>query len=151
MAAWLPVLKAALPYVSNIVAAALPVFTARRGQDATDDMVSRQINELQEAVTGNVETVKSLAAQLEQALSAIATGETEQTQRLATLQEALARCESMAALAQAQVTRLESETAARQSRIDQFERRLGNNQRREATIAAAAVIALIVAVIALLR
>jgi hypothetical protein len=151
MAAWLPVLKAALPYVSNIVAAALPVFTARRGQDATDDVVSRQINELQEAVTGNAETVKGLAAQLEQALTAIATGETEQAQRLAALQETLARCESMAALAQAQVTRLEGEAAARQTRIDQFERHLGNSQRREAIIAAAAVIALIVAVIALLR
>lgn len=150
MAAWLPVLKAALPYVSNIVAAALPVFTSRRGQDATGDLIGRQIAELQEAVTGNAETVKGLAAQLEQTLSAIATGETDQTQRLTTLQEALARCESSANLAQAQVTRLESVAAALQARVDAFEQQGESGRRRDTTVATIAVVALIVAALALL-
>ncbi|MDO9227630.1 MAG: hypothetical protein Q8M09_10050 [Pseudomonadota bacterium] len=150
MAAWLPVLKAALPYVSNIVAAALPVFTSRRGQDATGDLVGRQIAELQAAVTSNAETMKGLAAQLEQTLSAIATGETDQTQRLATLQEALARCDSTANLAQAQVTRLESVAAALQARVDGFEQLGEGTRRRDTTVATIAVVALIVAVLALL-
>lgn len=150
MAAWLPVLKAALPYVSNIVAAALPVFTSRRGQDAAGDLVGRQIAELQEAVTGNAETVKGLAAQLEQTLSAIAAGETELAQRLATLQEALARCESSANLAQAQVTRLESVATALQARVEGFEQQGEGARRRETTIATIAVAALITAALALL-
>ncbi|MBU1666372.1 MAG: hypothetical protein KKG92_13375, partial [Gammaproteobacteria bacterium] len=150
MAAWLPVLKAALPYVSNIVAAALPVFTSRRGQDATGDLIGRQIAELQDAVTSNAETVKGLAAQLEQALSAIATGETDLAQRLTTLQEALARCESSANLAQAQVTRAESVAAALQARVDGFEKQSDGTRRRETTLATIAVVALIVAFIALL-
>lgn len=150
MAAWLPVLKAALPYVSNIVAAALPVFTSRRGQDGTGDLVGRQIAELQAAVTSNAETVKGLAAQLEQTLSAIAAGETDLAQRLATLQEALARCDSTANLAQAQVTRLESVAAALQSRVDGFEQLGEGTRRRDTTVATIAVVALIVAVLALL-
>lgn len=150
MAAWLPVLKAALPYVGNIVAAALPVFTSRRGQDATGELIGRQIAELQEAVTGNAETVKGLAAQLEQTLSAIASGETEQAQRLTALQEALARCESGANLAQAQVTRVEGVVAALQARLDGLEQRSDGTRRRETTLATIAVVALIVAFISLL-
>lgn len=149
MAAWLPVLKAALPYVSNIVAAALPVFTARRGQDTPDDVVPRQISELQEAVTRNAETVKGLAAQLEQTLSAIAAGETEQAQQLATLREAITRCESTANLAQAQVTRLESGLAALREQIGQYDRQTGGTRQREVAITAIAALALLVAVIAL--
>ncbi len=151
MAAWLPVLKAALPYVSNIVAAALPVFTARRSQESTaGDLVAQQIAELQEAVTGNAETVKGLAAQLEQALSAIASGEAEQIQRLARLQDTLGQCESTATLAQAQVTRLEAALAAMSERIDHVERHGGGTRQRETMIATIAVLALIVAVTALL-
>jgi chromosome segregation ATPase len=152
MAAWLPVLKAALPYVSNIVAAAVPVFTARRSQEpAAGDLVAQQIAELQEAVTGNAETVKGLAAQLEQALSAIANGEAEQAQQLANLRETLSRCESTASLAQAQVTRLESTLAALRERVEQFDQHTGGTRRREKMIAMIAVIALIVAFAALLR
>ncbi len=151
MPAWLPVLKAALPYVGNIVAAALPVFTARRGQDATGDLVARQITELQEAVTGNAETVKGLAARLEQALSAIAAGETDLAQRLAALHDALARCESATALAREQATRVESVAAALQARVDEMERRENGAWRREATVTGIALLALIVAILALLR
>jgi len=75
MAAWLPVLKAALPYIGNIVAAAVPVFTRRKEQDASAELVSRQIAELQEAVTGNVEAVKGLAAQVERTITALDAGE----------------------------------------------------------------------------
>ena len=151
MPAWLPVLKAALPYVSNIVAAAVPVFTNRKGQNGSAELVSRQIAELQEAVTGNAEAVKGLAAQVEKTITALDAGEADLAQRLATLQEALARCESMATLAQAQVTRLEGVTAALQARADRFEPRLAGTRRREVAVSATALLALVVALIALLR
>jgi len=151
MPAWLPVLKAALPYVSNIVAAALPVFTARREEDASGELISRQIAELQEAVTGNAETVKGLAAQVEKTITALDAGEADLAQRLANLQDALARCESMATLAQAQVTRLEGTLAAMQERLDGFEHQGTGTRGREAAIAGIAVLAMIVALFALLR
>jgi len=149
--AWLPVLKAALPYVGNIVAAAVPVFTARHGQDASAELVSRQIAELQEAVTGNAKAVKGLAAQVEQSITALDASEASLAQRLTTLQDALARCESAAALAQAQAARQESVAAAMHARVDGFEQQLAGIRRREIAVALAAMLALIVAGIALLR
>lgn len=151
MAAWLPVLKAALPYVSNIVAAALPVFTARRGPDASAELVSRQIAELQDAVTHNAETVKGLAAQVEKTITALDGGEAELVRRLAALQETIARCESTANLVQAQFTRQEGVATSMQVQVDKLERQIEAARRRERLITAAAVLALIVAVFALLR
>ena len=151
MPAWLPVLKAALPYVSNIVAAAVPVFTARREQDASGELTARQIAELQAAVTGNAETVKGLAAQVEKTITALDAGEADLAQRLAALQDALARCESTATLAQAQVTRLEGVAAALQERVEGFEQQGTGTRGREAAIAGIAVLAMIVALFALLR
>jgi hypothetical protein len=151
MAAWLPVLKAALPYVSNIVAAALPVFTARRGPDASAELVSRQIAELQDAVTQNAEAVKGLAAQVEKTITALDGGEAELARRLAALQETVARCESAANLVQAQATRQEGMAASMQLQVDELERQFEAARRRELAIAAATALALIIAVIALLR
>lgn len=151
MAAWLPVLKAALPYVSNIVAAALPVFTARRGPDASAELVSRQIAELQDAVTQNAEAVKGLAAQVEKTITALDGGEAELTRRLATLQETVARCESAANLVQAQASRQEGVAASMQIQVDELDRKIEAARRRELAITAATALALIIAVIALLR
>ncbi len=165
MAAWLPILKAALPYVGNIVAAALPVFTRR--QEASAELVSRQIAELQEAVTGNAEAVKVLAAQVEKTLTALAAGESELAQRirqelsqqlsqhispqLASLNAALDRCENTANLAQAQASRLDGVAAALQQRSASFEQDRGASRHRELVIAAIALFALLLAVIALVR
>ena len=150
MAAWLPVLKAALPYVSNIVAAALPVFTARRGPDASAELVSRQIAELQDAVTHNAEAVKGLAAQVEKTITALDGGEAELARRLAALQETLGRCESAANLVQAQATRQEGVAASMQIQVDELERQVEAARRRELAITAVAALALLVAVTALL-
>jgi len=151
MAAWLPVLKAALPYIGNIVAAAVPVFTRRKEQDASAELVSRQIAELQEAVTGNVEAVKGLAAQVERTITALDAGEADLAQRLAALQDALAGCESTTTLAQVQSVRQESAVAALQARTDVLEQQIAGARRREIAITAIGVFALIVAFIALLR
>jgi|GEM_PF-1090791 len=159
MAAWLPVLKIALPYVSNIVAAAIPAFTRRKTGEAPEELVTRQIAELQEAVTGNAETVRVLAAQVEKTLKALETGETEAAQRLsqqlAGIHDGVARAEGIANQAQAQITRLDGVTAALQMRIGELElqhqRQDGVERRREYFATGLAALAVLLAVIALLR
>lgn len=165
--AWLPVLKAALPYVSNIVAAAIPAFTQRKEQDPSNELVTQQIAELQSAVTSNAEAVKTLAAQVEKTLTAFDAGGTEMAQRLsdqlsqhlsqqlASLHDNVAHCENTATLAQAQVTRLDAVSAALQMRMEetelQFEKLRAQTLHREKRIAGALLLALLLAVIALLR
>ena len=74
MAVWLPVLKATLPYLTQIVAAAIPAFTSKTATGKPDEVVPRQIAELQTAVTHNAESVKALATQLKGALEGIDAG-----------------------------------------------------------------------------
>lgn len=63
MAAFLPVLKIALPYISQIVTATVPMFTSRPANGKSDEVVAKQITELQTAVTRNAEAVKVMATQ----------------------------------------------------------------------------------------
>ena len=78
MAAWLPVVKVALPYITQIVTAALPVFTSK-SEDADrkalnadrEALIARQIKELQEAATQNTGYVKELATQLKSTLEGL--------------------------------------------------------------------------------
>ena len=74
MAAWLPALKALLPYATQIVSAAIPAFTKRQDKGRTDDLVPEQIQELQSAVTHNAQSLKVLASQLQQVITGIDTG-----------------------------------------------------------------------------
>lgn len=71
MAVWLPLLKASLPYITQIVGAAIPAFTSRPDHGPADAVVHQQIAELQQAVTGNAEAVKSLAARLKETIEGI--------------------------------------------------------------------------------
>src|SRR4029078_7179710 len=66
MAAWLPLIKAALPYVTQIVPAAFPTFTSKPAANRSDDVIAKQISELQNAATHNAESIKGLAQQLKQ-------------------------------------------------------------------------------------
>ena len=163
MAVWLPVLKAALPYVSSIVAAAIPAFTSRKGQEASSDLVAQQITELQAAVTHNAEAVKTLAAQFEKTLTALQTSESEMSERLTQqlghqlkhLNESLARCEGMANQAHAQVTRLDGVSAALLMRIEELELqtklRSGKPRRLDVLVAGIALVAMLLAIVSLLR
>jgi hypothetical protein len=74
MAAWLPALKAILPYVSQVVTVALPVFTKIADKSRAADVIPNQIQELQAAVTHNAESVKVLADQLQKAITSIEAG-----------------------------------------------------------------------------
>jgi len=74
MALWLPVLKASLPYITQIVTAAIPAFTRKSSGEMSDDLVARQISELQSAATSNAESVKGLATQLKETIETIDAG-----------------------------------------------------------------------------
>ena len=72
MAAWLPALKALLPYATQIVTAAIPAFTRKSG--TAQDVIPEQIQELQGAVIHNAESVKILATQMQQVITGIDSG-----------------------------------------------------------------------------
>ena len=71
MAAFLPALKIALPYITQIVTATLPMFTSRPANAKSDEVVPQQIRELQAAVTHNAESVKGLATQWKDTMEGI--------------------------------------------------------------------------------
>jgi hypothetical protein len=74
MAAWLPALKAILPYVSQVVSVALPVFTKMADKNKSADVIPDQIQELQSAVIHNAESLKVLADQLQKTITSIEAG-----------------------------------------------------------------------------
>jgi hypothetical protein len=78
MAAWFgPAVKAILPYVSSIVAAAMPVFTLRKSDEAAAaqaQLLQKQIAELQSAVSQNAAHIKALAEQLQKTVAALEQG-----------------------------------------------------------------------------
>lgn len=78
MAAWLiPAVKAILPFVSEIVSAALPVFTTRKTEAPAQDpggVLQQQISELQSAASQNALHVKELAEQLQKTVAALEAG-----------------------------------------------------------------------------
>lgn len=68
MAPWLPAVKAVLPYVAQVVTAAIPAFTQRGDKSGTDDLTRQQISELQHAALQNAESIKTLATQMQQVI-----------------------------------------------------------------------------------
>ena len=78
MAAWLlPAVKVILPYLSSIVAAATPVFTTRKSDEATAaqaHLLQQQIAELQSAASQNAVLIKELAEQLQKTVAALEQG-----------------------------------------------------------------------------
>jgi hypothetical protein len=68
---WLiPALKAVLPHVGDIVAAAKPVFT-KKAPEAAPLSENQQIAELQAAASQNAEHIRELAAQLQSTVNAL--------------------------------------------------------------------------------
>lgn len=71
MPAWLPLLKTTLPYVTQIVATAIPAFTSKTDASKVDPVVTRQIEELQIAATRNAESIHTLAENFERTVLGI--------------------------------------------------------------------------------
>ena len=77
MAWFVPAVKAILPYVSSIVAAAMPVFTTRKSDEAAAaqaQLLQQQIAELQSAASKNALHIKELAEQLQKTVAALEQG-----------------------------------------------------------------------------
>jgi hypothetical protein len=75
MAAWLiPALKAVLPHIGTIIAAASPVFTRKSADAANQALQQQQITELQSAASQNAKHIKELAAQLQSTVAALEQG-----------------------------------------------------------------------------
>lgn len=89
--AWLSAVTVVLPYLTQIVAAAIPAFTKKADKTGAEDITRNQISELQNAVTHNAEALKILATQLQQVINDIDSGstkiekETQAVKRLAIL------------------------------------------------------------------
>lgn len=71
MAAWIPILKASLPYLTQIVATTIPAFTAKPDASKADPVTAKQIAELQKAATHNAETIRVLAEKLQQTIEGV--------------------------------------------------------------------------------
>ncbi len=74
MVAWLPALKVSLPYITQIVTAAIPMFTSKPKNADSAALVPQQIEELQVAVVENAENVKGLATQMQNNLESLSSG-----------------------------------------------------------------------------
>jgi hypothetical protein len=78
MYTWLlPAVKAILPYVGDIVNAALPVFKSRKideGAPTQEALLQKQINELQDVASLNATHIKDLAEQLKQVVITLEQG-----------------------------------------------------------------------------
>ena len=78
MYTWLlPAVKAILPYVGDIVNAALPVFKSRKideGAATQEALLQKQINELQDVASLNAVHIKDLAEQLKQVVITLEQG-----------------------------------------------------------------------------
>jgi hypothetical protein len=87
MPAWLiPALKAVLPHVDKIIAAAKPVFTTKEGDaghDAAPMLLQQQISELQTAALRNAENTRDLAGHLESTVRALELAAADANTRLA--------------------------------------------------------------------
>jgi hypothetical protein len=77
MPSWfIPVLKAVLPHIGNIISAATPVFT-KKSTDAVANqaiLLQQQVTELQTAASENDVHIKELAAQIQKSVAALEEG-----------------------------------------------------------------------------
>ncbi len=71
--AWLPVLKASLPYITQVVSVAIPAFTSKPESSKADPVVAKQIEELQLAATNNAESIRGLAEKLQETIEGLET------------------------------------------------------------------------------
>ena len=68
---FLPIIKAVAPYIAQVATAAIPAFTSKPESAKTDQVVVKQIQELQEAATQNAQSIHILAEKLKQAIQSI--------------------------------------------------------------------------------
>lgn len=84
MAAWIPLIKTALPYVVQVLSIAIPAFTSK-ADNKNSEVIPEQIAELQAAATQNAESVKILAEQLKGTIEGIDSAAIKLQQELVSL------------------------------------------------------------------
>lgn len=67
----LTILKAAAPYIAQVATATIPAFTSKSDAEKEDQVVAKQIEELQEAATQNAQSVHLLAEKLQQTIESL--------------------------------------------------------------------------------
>ena len=68
---FLPIIKAVAPYIAQVATAAIPAFTSKPEVVKTDQVVAKQIQELQAAATQNAQSIHMLAEKLQQAIQSL--------------------------------------------------------------------------------
>ena len=68
---FLPIIKAVAPYIAQIATAAIPAFTSKPSAAKTDQVVAKQILELQEAAIQNAQSIHVLAEKLQEAIQSL--------------------------------------------------------------------------------
>jgi len=68
---FLSIIKAVAPYIAQVATAAIPAFTSKPEAAKSDQVVAKQIQELQEAATQNAQSIHILAEKLQQAIQSI--------------------------------------------------------------------------------
>jgi hypothetical protein len=82
MAAWLPIVKTAIPVIAQVVGIAAPMLTKKPGSVDRDALTAQQIEELQSAATQNAESVKALATQVQTTFEGLESAASDLQQRL---------------------------------------------------------------------
>jgi len=88
-AQFLPIIKVIAPYIAQIATAAIPAFTSKKeapksDEIKTDQIVTKQIEELQDAASKNANSVKVLAENLQQAINNIDIAAQKANKKIAT-------------------------------------------------------------------
>jgi hypothetical protein len=82
--AFLPIIKAVAPILTEVAAATIPKFTSKPAEPAkVDPVVAKQIQELQEASTQNAQSLHALAANLKDAIQEIESAASEVKKQVA--------------------------------------------------------------------
>ena len=81
---FLPIIKAVAPYIAQVATAAIPAFTSKPVAAKTDQVVVKQIEELQEAATRNAQSIHVLAEKLQQAIQSIETAGQDAQRQIST-------------------------------------------------------------------
>lgn len=81
---FLPIIKMVAPYLAQIATAAIPAFTSKPVENSRiDPVVAKQIEELQEAVTKNAQSIHVLAENLQQTVQGIEIAAKDAKQQIA--------------------------------------------------------------------
>lgn len=67
----LPIIKAVAPYLTQIAATAIPAFTSKAETTKTDPVLSKQIEELQAAVTQNAQSIHVITENLKNTIQGL--------------------------------------------------------------------------------